>query len=149
MDPVTLLVTAVALGAASGLRDTAAAVVRDAYQGLKSLIVSRYPDVDVTAVERRPQSVAKRDSLREDLVEAGAANVDAELLDAAWRVVEVLREHDRSAGSVLGVDLDQVEAEFLRVRRVDSAGTGVRVRGSRFGGGIDIEDVHASGDRPF
>jgi hypothetical protein len=26
---------------------------------------------------------------------------------------------------------------------------GVRVRGSRFGGGINIEDVHSSGDRPF
>jgi hypothetical protein len=134
---------------ALGLKDTAAAVVRDAYQGLKGLIVSRYPNVDVTAVERRPQSVAKRGSLREDLAEAGAANVDAELLAAARRVVEVLREHDCSAGSALEVDLDQVQAEFLRVRGVDSAGTGVRVRGSRFGGGINIEDVHSSGDRPF
>lgn len=38
MDPVSLVVTALAAGAAIGLKDTASAAVTDAYENLKVLV---------------------------------------------------------------------------------------------------------------
>ena len=38
MDPITLIVTALAAGAALGVQDTASAMVKDAYAGLKALV---------------------------------------------------------------------------------------------------------------
>jgi len=142
VDPITLVVSAVALGAAAGLKDTAAAAVTDAYAALKGLITQRYRDVDVTPVEKKPESEAKRDSLHEDLTEADAG-ADEELFAAARRVVDQVRAHDDVTGSALGIDLERVQAEFLRVHRVESDGTGVRVRDGTFRGGIEIDDVRA------
>jgi hypothetical protein len=41
MDPITLIVTALAAGAALGVKDTASAAVKDAYTGLKVLVRNR------------------------------------------------------------------------------------------------------------
>ena len=42
MDPGTLIVTALALGAAAGLKATAEQAVKDTYSGLKRLIIDHY-----------------------------------------------------------------------------------------------------------
>ena len=42
MDPVTLILTALAAGAALGVKDTASAAVKDAYEGLKALVKKRF-----------------------------------------------------------------------------------------------------------
>ena len=41
MDPITLIVTALAAGAALGAQDTVSAMVKDAYAGLKVLVRKR------------------------------------------------------------------------------------------------------------
>ena len=41
MDPITLIVTALAAGAALGVQDTASAMVKDAYASLKALVKKR------------------------------------------------------------------------------------------------------------
>lgn len=143
MDPVSLVVIALAAGAAAGLKSTAEAAVRDAYAGLKAFIRSRYAQVDLTPLEQKPASEAKRASLTEDLEQAGAAE-DEELFERARSLVAVLRSHQVDAAPV-GVDLERVSAEFLTVGNVFSTGTGtgVRVREGEFSGGIDIGEVHA------
>ena len=42
MDPVTLIVTALAAGAASALQDGAAVAVKDAYARLRALVTKRF-----------------------------------------------------------------------------------------------------------
>lgn len=148
MDPVTLLVSAVALGAAAGVKDTVAQAVKDAYATLKQMLGRN--GVDIAAVERRPESKAQRAALEERLTEIGAGD-DAELLKVARQLVDAIKSSVPETAPALGVDLDQIEAEFLKVQRVQSEGTGVRVRDSRFTGGIDISDLDAGprqADRP-
>ena len=41
MDPITLIVTALAAGAALGITDTASSAIKDAYAGLKALVKKR------------------------------------------------------------------------------------------------------------
>jgi hypothetical protein len=147
VDPVTIIVAAVALGASAGLKDTAATAVKDAYAGLKRLIVDRYERVDLAPVESKPDSENKRGSLAEDLAEAGAGT-DGELLEAARAVIAAVRAHEASAGAALGIDIQRVEAAALRIHRVDAEGTAVRMRDTKVVGEIDIGDVRAGRERP-
>ncbi|WP_280251860.1 hypothetical protein [Nocardia abscessus] len=139
MDPVTIVATAVAIGAAAGLTDTAKQSVTDAYGALKGLLTRRYRDVDLAQVEAAPDSAAERESLAGALNAHGAAE-DHELLAAAGELIEAAVRADVGAA---GVDLAMVEAAALRISRVTSTGTGVRVHGGRFSGDIHIEDIDA------
>ena len=141
MDPVSLVVMALAAGAAAGLKPAAEEAIRDAYTALKALIRGRYAGVDLEPVEQKPASEAERASLAKDLQQAGAAE-DGELFEQARSLVTVLRRHQAERAPA-GVDLERVNAEFLSVGKVFSAGTGVRVRESDFSGGIDIGEVRA------
>ena len=144
MDPITMIVAALAAGAAEALKDTAAAAVKDAYAGLKGFLARKYPKVGVEAVEEKPESEARRAVVAEDLADAGA-DKDEELLAAVGQLVEALRTHAPEAGASVGVDLEKVSAEYLRLRDIASTGTGVRVKEGEFRGGIDIEGVRAGG----
>lgn len=141
MDPVTaVVVSAIAAGAVAGVGDTATQVVKDAYVGLKSLLSRKYAEVDVSAVEKKPDSQPKKDSLAEDLEEAGAAG-DPELGQAAAAVLKVVREHAPQV--VVGLDIDNLVAEALKVTDVTSAGDGVRVRNSTITGTAEFSKLRA------
>jgi hypothetical protein len=61
MDPITLIVTALAAGAAAGIQGAAASAVRDAYTGLKALVKKRFagrPDSELILAryERAPET---------------------------------------------------------------------------------------------
>ncbi|MFI1239266.1 hypothetical protein [Nocardia salmonicida] len=141
MDPVTaLVVSAIAAGALAGVGDTASQAVKDAYAGLKGLLSRKYADVDVSPVERKPDSESKRNSLVEDLDDAGAAG-DVELLAPAQAVLEAARENAPQA--VVGLDIDNLVAEALKVTDIESAGDGVRVRSSKIAGAAEFSRVRA------
>jgi hypothetical protein len=144
MDPVTLIVAALAAGAAAGLKDTAASAIKDAYGALRGLLSRRYGKVNVDDLERKPESDAKRASVAEDLAAAGAGD-DEELLDLARHLVAVVRENDPQAGSAVGIDLADVEAEFIRTGKIRSTGTGFRGTRITLQGGLEIGDVDAGG----
>jgi hypothetical protein len=148
MDPITIIVAALAAGAAAGLKPTAAQVIKDAYAGIKTLIQRKYATVDLTPLENKPESEKKRDSVAEDLNDVGAAN-DLELLDQAKALLDAVQQHDKTTAAAIGVDLEEVRAQYLNVRKVVAEGTGVKVRKSEFMGGIDIGEVQAGrGDGP-
>ena len=142
MDPITVIVSAIASGAVAGIKDTATLAVKDAYATIKNLIVDRYDNVDLVPVEKRPESEAKRASLCEDL-EAAGAHDDDDLLEAARHLIALLREHDTAAADVVGVDLARVEAAALTLKGVTSSGSGVRVQDSHFTGDIKIGRIES------
>ncbi|GAA1531055.1 hypothetical protein [Kribbella lupini] len=150
MDPVSLIVAAVVAGAASGAKDTASQVVKDGYIRLKGLL-SRHK-VDVAALENKPGSDVQRAALEETLTDAlsGASeNEEQDLLDTAQTFVKTLRDTPgvQAAVGVLGVDLAGVEAEFIRIQEVRSAGSAVHMQDVKTSGGIDIGVVEAGIDR--
>jgi hypothetical protein len=140
VDPVTLIVTAVALGASAGLTDTASTAIRDAYTGLKALLTRRR--VDVSGVEARPESAAQQAALTETLAGNDVAT-DDEVLSAAQELIDAVAAEAPEAARVMGIALRDVQAEFLRVRSVTSSGDGMAVEKGRFTGGIDIGEVRA------
>ena len=142
MDPITIIVTALVAGAAAGLRPMAEEAIKDAYAGIKALIQRKYGDVDLAALEKKPESEAKRASVTEDLSDAGAGD-DAELLEQAKALLDTIKQYERQAAEAIGVDFEEVEAAYFKLKKVRATGTGVKVRKGKFSDGIEIGEVEA------
>jgi len=56
MEPITAIVTALALGAAAGLKPIAEQAIKDSYAALKALITRKYAGVNVDLLEQNPAS---------------------------------------------------------------------------------------------
>ena len=103
MDPVTVIVSALAAGAVAAAKDVATQAVKDGYAGLKALVVRRFEGKgDVTTaleqVEKKPESTARRDVLTEELKTAGAER-DSELLSLAQALLELLKKEGHDTAS--------------------------------------------------
>ena len=75
MNPITLIVTALAAGAASGVTDTASSAVKDAYAKLRALAGKRLagqPDGEVVLAEHEIAPGMWQAPLTAELGEAGA-----------------------------------------------------------------------------
>jgi hypothetical protein len=142
MDPITAIVSAIAVGATTGLTETATTAVKDAYAGLKRLITDRYDDVDLGPVERKPDSEGRRLTLREDLEAAGVQD-DDDLLAAARELIAAVRAQNDSVDRIAGIKLADVEAASLNIGKVRSTGDGVKVERAKLTGDINISHVRA------
>jgi hypothetical protein len=143
MDPITMIVTALAAGAAAGLKPTAEQAIKDTYAGVKALIQRKYHALSLEALERKPDSETKRASLKEDLIEAGAAN-DNELLDKAKFLLDTVRTHDRSVAATLNINYEQIEAAYFKIKDASAEGdVSIGVKKGTFRGGIVMEGVTA------
>ena len=100
MDPVTLILTALAAGAALGVKDTASAAVKDAYEGLKALVKKRFAgrrdgELVLARHEQDPQMWDK--PLAGELT-AAAAGEDADLVAAAQQLMRLVDAAGSAAG---------------------------------------------------
>jgi hypothetical protein len=142
MDPLTSLVTALAAGAAAALQSTVEQGVKDSYAALKGLITRKYAQVSLDQLEANPSSKNRRGVVEEDLKVAGA-DTDAEVLQKAQELLEIIQRQAPEAVAAIGVDLKEIEGASLAIRRVIATGTGVKVEHAKLSGDITIEDVHA------
>ena len=124
MEPVTMIATAVAIGASEGLRKTAKEAITDAYAALKSWITSKYSSVgaDVTGLEQEPAEEMRRALLAKKLAAAGAGD-DEQLRELAQTFLALVEEQEPSAPATVGVIL----------------------RRASVGGDIEIADVAVEG----
>ena len=95
-DAITnAIVAALSAGAATGATDTAKKAIADAYDGLKSLIRKKFGGDSEAAVatdklEAKPDSIGRKQSLKEELESANAGS-DPELAGAAQALLELVR----------------------------------------------------------
>src|SRR5690242_9816050 len=100
MDPVTLIVTALAAGAASALQDGTAQVVKDTYVRLKALVRERFDGRSKGELVLAEHEVAPETweaPLAAELSAAGAAG-DAELVAAAQALMSLIDEAGSRSG---------------------------------------------------
>jgi hypothetical protein len=102
MDPISTIVAALAAGAVAATTDVAAQAVKDGYAAFKGLLVGKLGDKSDVAdaldrVESRPDSEARQAVLKEDLETAGAGQ-DAELVQGAQALLDLLKAHGLAAG---------------------------------------------------
>ena len=102
MDPVTLIVTALATGAAAAAKDVGGDAIKSAFNGLKNLIAQKFgskPDVTeaVEKVAQKPESEGRKETLKEELQAVGA-DQDQELLAQVQAFLKLLEEKGVSTG---------------------------------------------------
>jgi hypothetical protein len=100
MDPIALIVTALAAGAAMGAKSTASSAVTDAYSALKSLARSRLhgrPGGDLVLNRHEQGPDTWRAPLMEEL-EAVRADRDPALVGAAQALMNMIRDSGGKAG---------------------------------------------------
>ncbi len=100
MDPITLIVSALAAGAGVGVKDTASAAIKDAYAGLKGLVQRRLggrPNAELVLVRHEEAPQTWKASLAAELRGAGADR-DAELVAAAQALMALVDAAGSRAG---------------------------------------------------
>jgi flavin-binding protein dodecin len=100
MDPVTLIVVALAAGATKGLTDAASNAVKDAYASLKKLVLGKVSDTPSGAVavqEHEADPDTWQAPVTKLLTESGAGD-DQSLVTAAQRLMELLDSAGAQAG---------------------------------------------------
>jgi hypothetical protein len=152
MEPITAIVTALALGAAAGLKGTAEQLITDGYTALKTVITRTFPQASasVDQLEQAPDSQARRAVVEEDLTRAGAGH-SAGVLQHARALLDTIAQRAPQTAEVIGVSLRDVTGASLRIADVLSSGSGVKVEGADIGGDIHIQGVRAGqrgGDHP-
>jgi|SRR6266568_275335 len=114
MDPITLIVTALVAGAALGVKDTAAAAVKDAYTGLKALVRKRLgggPEAELVLAKHEKAPETWRAPLMAELAETGADR-DGELIGAAKALLTLVEEAGGRAGKYT---VDVRDAEGVQI----------------------------------
>lgn len=138
MEPVTLIVAAIALGASDGARETTKQAIGDAYTAVKGWITNRYSSVtvEVEGLEQEPEEELRRALLAKKLDQAGAGD-DVELLRLAQAVLAAVEEQAPELPATVGVVIRRASVGG-DVEVVDVAVDG--------GSGVIAEDVAAGGD---
>lgn len=101
VDPVTLIVAPLVAGASTGLTDTAAQGIKDAYASLKALVLRRVKDQpagEVAVAEHEKDPEVWSAPLAKTLTTAGA-NPDPQLIEAAQRLLQLLDSAGARAGT--------------------------------------------------
>ena len=155
MEPITTMIaSAIALGAAAGLKPMVAQAVKDAYEGLKRVIVDRYQHrvevVDaVEYVTKKPDAERRRAALEEALTDAGATE-DPALLEAAKAVHTAVAKHDPDLPQGIGMDIGTLKAAILEVENVQATtgGIGVKIDTAEIAGTAAFKNIGGSGSRP-
>lgn len=150
MEPVTIIATALALGAAAGLKPTAEQAVKDAYSALKAAISRKFAGPSIIDLERAPDSKANHAALERALTQGGADKSE-EVLREAKELLDAIETHAPEAAVTIGVDLEEIKAGWLEIEGVTSTGTGVRITDAQVEGGLTIKGVDAGvqgGDSP-
>ncbi|MFI1239263.1 hypothetical protein [Nocardia salmonicida] len=137
MDPVTLIVAAIATGAAAGLGDLGKQTVVDSYNGVRRMISDRYEviEAEVVGVASEPEEPLRRQLLAKKLTQVGA-DEDAELVAAAQELLRLVVDQAPQASEIVGVQLNRVNAAG------DIEVTDVAVQG---GIGVQATDVATDG----
>ena len=100
MEPITLILTALAAGAGLGLKDAASSAVTDAYHGLKALVGRRLasrPGGELVLARHEESPEVWDKPLAEELTAAGAAQ-DQDLVTAAQALMRLVDEAGSAAG---------------------------------------------------
>ena len=103
MDPITLIVTALAAGAALGVTDTASSAVKDGYAALKALIGKRLgggADAELLLARYEEAPATWRSPLTAELAET-RADRDADLMAAAEALMRLVDETGARAEPML------------------------------------------------
>jgi hypothetical protein len=149
MDPISIIVIALATGAAAGLKPTAESAIKDAYEGIKTLIRRRYGrEEEIDLLEKDPASKNRQGILKEELQKT-EADKDEELLRQAQALLDAVQKHSPEAARGAAIDLEHIKAAAsVNIEDLIASGSGATIRISDVDAGRDanIRGLQAGGE---
>jgi hypothetical protein len=126
MDPITLIVAALAAGAAAGVGDTASQAIKDAYAGLKALIKRRFAGdakAEETLADHDADPETYRKPMEKQLTESGTAE-DPAVIEAAQKLMKLVDPQGSAAGqyNVASISADRGGIAAAHIEGGASAG---------------------------
>jgi hypothetical protein len=100
MEPTSLILAALAAGAAAAAQDTASQAIKDAYAGLKSLVQKCFadkPEAEITLAQHEKKPDVWKEPLKDALTETGA-DKDEEIIRQAQQVMKLVNPQQASQG---------------------------------------------------
>jgi len=100
MDPVSMVLAALAMGATAAAQATASQAVKDAYAGLKALVKKRFdqkPQAEMALTEYEIDTNTWEKPLQKSLVETGA-DQDETIIRQAQHVLKLVNPQQASQG---------------------------------------------------
>ena len=100
MDPITLILTALAAGVAAGVQTIADKAIKDSYAGLKVLIKRKFaskPKVQVTLTEHESDPQTWEAPLKKVLMQENI-DQDQEIIEAAQQLMQLVKSQQSAMG---------------------------------------------------
>ncbi len=100
MEPITLILTALATGAAAAAKDTASQAVKDGYAGFKALVQRRFakrPEAEMALTQYEEKPKVWEAPLKDALAETGA-DKDQEVLQLAQQLLKLVKPQQAAQG---------------------------------------------------
>lgn len=94
MDPISMIIAALGAGAIAATKDTAGTAVKDAYQGLKTLIKKKF-EGDVLGqamVDAKPEEIKQAEGLLKDKITQAGVDRDQEIIKVAQDLLDKIKE---------------------------------------------------------
>jgi hypothetical protein len=141
MEPISLIVGALVAGAVSAAGEVGGQALKDAYSGLKTLLLDHFKrSAAVAALEEDPSSDSQRKALEEALAKADAARDPQIMNEAATKAQEITRILAREPADRLqtvGVNIGTLQAMNARFGEIEVTGAGI---------GLNIDKAELKGD---
>jgi len=149
MDPITAITAAVIAGATAAASDTASQVIKDAYKGLKTLLVDGYKLVSTALLEKEPTDPTYQKAVENELKKNAAIANDKAVLEKSQAVHDALRAEPSAQLVAWGVDIKHIEAagNFI-AERISGIGGGFRAESVKSGGDVRFSDIAGGGGSP-
>lgn len=112
MDPISTIVAALVAGTVEAAKPTAVQAVKDAYGGLKALIVRKFSGATtpLQSVEEKPASESRQSALKEELADTGIDR-DAEIARALQQLVATLQQHAPQSVTHFAATVDGINVQ--------------------------------------
>ena len=118
MDPVVAsIVAAIAGAAATSLAKVTSDAIEESYSALKHLIEKRF-EIDLSPIERRPESENSKGSLAEQL-EDKSAGKDRDVVSEAERLLALLRA-EADKGTLPETAIRNIRGQNVRISKIAS-----------------------------
>jgi hypothetical protein len=121
MEPISLIIAALGAGAIAAVKDTAGTAVKDAYQGLKTLIKKKFegePKAQMVLEEHEKDPKTYEAPLKKKLAEAGV-DKDEEIIKMAQELLKQEKPEEFKAGKYN----TQIGGDFKGIQGDISGGT--------------------------
>lgn len=150
MEPISIIVSALALGAAAGLKASSEQAFKDSYAVIKSLIMNKYlksktheiPFSRLSILEGDPASQDRQKVVADDLKQL-EVDKDTEIINKALDLINLIQERAPEIGADTGIKLENITGKTITIKDVKAPDSDIVLTRSHIDDNVLIEGCHS------